>query len=159
MPQISFILWFSFLEGFCSLPCVPYVFERWFMYQSAGIFCKRATVPQLWPGLGVVTWCMSRYIHIVNTIFKKYMNLPKEHKIEGLILVGETNCILWRRGGGVYHCILYSVVTSMILSYFSCDSIFMWWRRVLRRFYLVLRKLRILCRIPCNWLMAQSQRI
>ena len=53
---------------------------------------------QLQPVIGVTEWCRSSYIHPSGTIHKRYTNLPKVHKLEGLILVGESNRILCRKG-------------------------------------------------------------
>ena len=41
---------------------------------------------------------MSRYIHPGRPICERYTNLLKGHKFEGLILVGERNMILRRKG-------------------------------------------------------------
>ena len=53
---------------------------------------------QLQPIIGAIPWCMSRYIQPSGPIHKRYINLPKGHKLEGLILVGERNRSLRRRG-------------------------------------------------------------
>ena len=41
---------------------------------------------------------MKRYIHTSGPIRDKYKNLPKRHKLEGFILVGERDRILHRKG-------------------------------------------------------------
>ena len=41
---------------------------------------------------------MSRYIHLSVTTRERYINLPKGHKLEGLILVGESNRTLQGKG-------------------------------------------------------------
>ena len=53
---------------------------------------------QLRPGLGATAWCMSRYIHPSGPIRKRYSNRTKGHKLEGLVLVGESNRSLRRKG-------------------------------------------------------------
>ena len=66
------------------------------MYQRAGKIARE--MPQLQPVLGATAWCMSMYIHPRGPIRKRYKNLPKGHKLEGLVLVWESNRILQRRG-------------------------------------------------------------
>ena len=56
---------------------------------------------QLWPGLGATIWCMSRSIHPRGTIHERYKNIPQGNKLEGLILVGESNISLWKKGAEV----------------------------------------------------------
>ena len=41
---------------------------------------------------------MSRYIRLSNTTRERYTSLPKGHKLEGLVLVGERNISLRRKG-------------------------------------------------------------
>ena len=67
-------------------------------------------MPQVQPGLAVVVWCMSRYIHSSRPIREKYTNIPKGHKLEDLILVGESNMSLRRKG-----------VTAPVYYFYRCD--------------------------------------
>ena len=55
-------------------------------------------MPQILPVISALIWCMSRYIRPVGTIRERYTNLLEGHKIECLVLVGESNIKLRRKG-------------------------------------------------------------
>ena len=68
---------------------------------------------------------------------------------------------IWDCGGrGWRHqCILSFIVTSLLLISLPHGVKLMWWRRVLRIFYLISRKRRLVRGLPCNRFMAWRQRI
>ena len=115
-------------------------------------------IPQLQHDLGTIAWFMSSYTHPRNPIREKYMNRPKEHKLEGLILVGWATRILCRKGKEttLYY---FFVATSPVLSYSPHVVMHVWYRRIVRRVSLVIHKLWISRSLSCNQLVAWSQKI
>ena len=107
-----------------------------FLYKTPG------KMPQLRYGLGATARCIPRYSHYNGPIHKRYTNLPKGHKIEGFIFVGESNRSFCRKGveSPMYYFFLY---TSLMLSYLSLSVILLWWRRVLRSVFLITKKRRL----------------
>ena len=88
-PWILFFCYFS-------LPCASFIFLCRFMYQRAGNIAR--DMAQLRTGIGDTAWCMSSYIRPSGAIHERYTNNPKRNKLEGLILVWESNRSLWRKG-------------------------------------------------------------
>ena len=64
----------------------------------------------------------------------------------------------WGGRGWKYRCIIYLMHTPLMLSYFTHRVTFMWWRRVLTSFVLIIQKCRIARGMSCNRFMTQRQR-
>ena len=52
--------------------------------------------PKLCAGVGAVAPVMSKFVHPSRSIHHKYPNQPKNHKLEGVILVEVDAKVVWR---------------------------------------------------------------
>ena len=85
----------------------PYVFLCKEMYQSIllinpihflSLFDRMSPkLPKFRAGVGAVASAMSKFVHPSRSIFHKYPNRPKKHKLQGVILV-EVDAKVVRRG-------------------------------------------------------------
>jgi hypothetical protein len=52
--------------------------------------------PNLRAGVGAVAWVMSRFVHPSKPLRDQYPNRPKNHKLEGIILLREEDKVVQR---------------------------------------------------------------
>ena len=150
MPQGSVILWFSFLKMFVNKSPVHRMYYEVALCTRVQEFFEQEWQYQIF--YLVLVLSRGEFQGTLTSEIPSTRNTQISQRVKILMILfwfGRPIGACVGRGWK-YQCILYSVLTPLILSSFPRGIKFMCWRSVLSRVFVILKKHRLAIGMPCN---------